>query len=116
MGWSWRVHIVQALHLEVFRRAGLGARFLQDKLPPGSLDTGQVVRACCIDNVATFSVCRDLVQRDLLVVALRDQGIVTHDEEGGDELALLGDWSCALASSGRRRPSASGVSRWPYTA
>lgn len=28
MGWPWSVHIVQALHLEVFRRAGLGARFL----------------------------------------------------------------------------------------
>lgn len=38
MGWSWSVHIVQALHLEVFRRAGLSARFLQDKLSPGALE------------------------------------------------------------------------------
>lgn len=92
MGWSWPVHIAQALHLEVLRRAGVAGPFLQDRVPLGSLEGGAIVSACYIDNVATFAMCREQAEtgRDSLVAALQAEGIRTHEEEGGDELAFLG--------------------------
>lgn len=50
------------------------------------------MRACYVDKVAAFSMCQGFpaTQRVLLVSALRAEGIVTHEEEGGDELAFLG--------------------------
>lgn len=92
MGWSWSVHLVQQLHLGVFMRAGLCSRFLQDKTPSGALRQGDTVRAFYIDNVEAFSTCQDIAenQRDLLVEALRAEGIVKHEEEErGDELSFL---------------------------
>lgn len=71
MWWSWSVHIVQALHLEVFRRVGLPGPFLQGKVPPGALCGGASVAACYIDNVASFVMRREQAEagRDALVAA-----------------------------------------------
>lgn len=42
MGWSWSVHLVQALHLEVFRRAGIEGHFTATRgLWDGAMQGGQ---------------------------------------------------------------------------
>lgn len=79
------------------------------------------MRACYIDNVAVFGTCQGIAarHRDLLVNALRSEGIATREEEGGGELTFL---AFVLQSVTRWAPPAKRfwkpalATRWPANA
>eukprot|EP00972_Heterocapsa_arctica_P031252 4601666-Heterocapsa_arctica.AAC.1 len=101
MGWSWSVHWVQAIHMEVFRRAGIPGPWMQDKAPLQTPQVDGVTRALYIDNFCAFGFEQDvmLVARDEMRHALAGVGVVSYlDGEVDSEGDFLG-----FALKGRRR-------------
>ena len=82
MGWSWAVKWVQEIHQEVFRRACIPGPWILDKRPTSGVDESMGAKALYIDNFASFEVSGSHAedQRDKMLKALADAGIVAHSE------------------------------------